>query len=222
MAATSESKKRMIPALPPLDWAGVLAALPEPGYVVLPGFLPASLITALRDELRVLDAAGQFHAAGIGRGASQQVQRQIRGDRIAWLATAAGMPAASEYLVIMDDLRQTLNREYFLGLAEYEAHYACYEPGSFYRRHVDKHGSDAEGAGRGQRVISTVCYVNEPGWPEDTGGELVLYPEDVRRALKVTPEAGTLVVFRSDNLAHEVLPAQLQRLSIAGWMRTRD
>ena len=121
----------------------------------------------------------------------------------------------------MDDLRRTLNRELFLGLAEYEAHYAYYEPGSFYRRHVDRHGFDAEGAGCGQRVISTVCYVNESSWPADAGGELVLYAEDLG-PLKVTPEAGTLVVFRSDNLAHEVLPATQQRLSIAGWMRTRD
>ncbi len=211
----------MIPALPSLDWAGVLASLPEPGYVVLPGFLPAALVAALRAELRALDAVGQFHAAGIGRGASQQVQQKIRGDRIRWLAAAADMPAATAYLAIMDDLRQTLNREYFLGLAEYEAHYACYEPGSFYRRHVDRHGADVEGGGSGQRVISTVCYLNEPGWPVDAGGELVIHAE-AAGALRVSPEAGTMVVFRSDNLAHEVLPASRQRLSIAGWMRTRD
>ena len=210
----------MIPALTPLDWSAVLAALPEPGYVVLPGFLPSSLVAALREELRALDAAGQFHAAGIGRGASQQVQRQIRGDRIRWLEAAACMPAASAYLAIMDELRQTLNREYFLGLAEYEAHYACYEPGSGYGRHVDRH-ADTPGVGQGQRVMSTVCYLNEPGWPADAAGELVLYPGG-GELLSITPEAGTVVIFRSDNLAHEVLPASRQRLSIAGWMRTRD
>ena len=116
---------------------------------------------------------------------------------------------------------RTCQPDYWDTLAEYEAHYACYEPGSFYRRHVDKHGADAEVGASGQRVISTVCYLNEPGWPADAGGELVLYAEGLG-PLKVTPEAGTLVVFRSDTLAHEVLPAQRQRLSIAGWMRTRD
>ena len=208
----------MIPALPPLDWTGVLDALPEPGHVVLPGFLPAALVAALRGELREQDAAGRFHAAGIGRGAAQQVQRQIRGDRIAWLE--ASWPAAAAYLQVMEDLRQRLNRELFLGLAEYEAHYACYEPGSGYGRHIDRHVS-TPGAGQGQRVISTVCYLNEPGWPADAGGELVLHPDDEEPS-SVTPEAGTLVVFRSDTLAHEVLPALRQRLSIAGWMRTRD
>ncbi len=208
----------MIPALAGQDWSGVLDVLPEPGYVVLPGWLPAGQVAELRAELRALDAAGAFHVAGIGRGSAQQVEQRIRGDRIAWLQ--ADWPAAAHYLALIDSLRLALNRECFLGLAEYEAHYACYGAGSFYRRHVDRHADSADGR-HGQRVISTVCYLNEPGWPADAGGELVLHPEG-GEALRVVPEAGTLVVFRSDNIAHEVLAAGRERLSIAGWMRTRD
>lgn len=208
----------MIPALTAADRDAVLAALPEPGWVVLPGAIPADLVDALRDELRRRDGEGAFHAASVGRGAGQQVETRIRGDRIAWLES--GWPAASRYLALMDDLRQSLNRELFLGLAEYEAHYACYEPGSLYRRHVDRH-ADMPGDDRGQRVISTVCYLNEPGWPAGAGGELLLHPPG-EASLRVRPEAGTLVVFRSDNLPHEVLAADRERLSIAGWMRTRD
>lgn len=212
----------MIPALAWQGWATVLAslleALPVPGFVVVPDALPPQLVTALRAELRAQDAAGGFHAAGIGRGAGQQVEQRIRGDRIAWLEPA--WPAAAGYLELMDTLRLALNRECFLGLAEYEAHYACYQPGSFYRRHVDRHAGPA-GGGQGQRVISTVCYLNEPGWPAGAGGELVLYPED-SEPVQVLPEAGTLVVFRSDSIPHEVLAGRRERLSIAGWMRTRD
>ena len=207
----------MIPVLTAPDWAPVLAALPEPGWVVLPEAIPADLVAALRDELRVQDAAGAFHAAGIGRGNAQQVETRIRGDRIAWLD--AEWPAAKRYLALMEGLRESLNRELFLGLAEYEAHYARYAPGSFYRRHVDRH-MDSTQAGSAQRVISTVCYLNEPSWPQDAGGELMLYPPDAAPQ-HVMPEAGTLVVFRSDNLPHEVLAANCERLSIAGWMRTR-
>ncbi len=216
----------MIPALADEGWAALLApvldpllaVLPEPGFLVWPGFLPPEQVEALRDELRRQDAAGVFHAAGIGRGRGQQVERRVRGDRIAWLQHH--WPAASAYLRLMDSLRMTLNRTCFLGLAEYEAHYACYQPGGFYRRHVDRH-ADAAGAGQGQRVISTVCYLNEPGWPADAGGELVMYPPD-GPPLPVRPESGTLVVFRSDSMPHEVLESRRERLSIAGWMRTRD
>ena len=208
----------MIPALAGADREAVLNALPEPGWVVLPDAIPADLVAALREELLARDAEGCFHAAGIGRGGAQQVATRIRGDRIAWLQPA--WPAAARYLALMDGLRQALNRELFLGLAEYEAHYARYAPGSFYRRHVDRHADTPDG-GRGQRVISTVCYLNEPGWPARAGGELLLHRAH-GEPLRVSPEAGTLVVFRSDNLPHEVLAADRERLSIAGWMRTRD
>lgn len=211
----------MIPALPGHDWPAlierVLAVLPEPGWVVLPDALPADLVAALREELVARDAAGVLHAAGIGRGAAHQVRGSVRGDRIAWLQ--ASWPAAARYLSLMDSLRQALNQSLFLGLDEYEAHYACYEPGGFYRRHVDRHAGGADG--QGQRVISTVCYLNEPGWPADAGGELLLHPEGHDDPVRVRPEGGTLLVFRSDNLPHEVLAANRQRLSIAGWMRTR-
>jgi len=215
----------MIPALTPGDGGllasvleSLLAVLPEPGHVVLPGLLPPDLVAALRDESRARDAGGCFHAAGVGRGDALQVERRIRGDRIAWLRPE--WPAAARYLALMEGLRLALNRECFLGLAEYEAHYACYDAGSFYRRHVDRHAGVPDG-GRGHRVMSTVCYLNEPGWPADAGGELVLYPPDAP-ALRVAPEAGTLVIFRSESIPHEVLAAGRARLSIAGWLRTRD
>ncbi|MFX4681808.1 2OG-Fe(II) oxygenase, partial [Acinetobacter baumannii] len=154
----------------------------------------------------------------------------VRGDRISWLQ--ASWPAAARYLALMEALRQALNQVFFLGLDEYEAHYACYEPGGFYLRHVDRHATATGGSVgvsdvRGQRVISTVCYLNAPGWPADAGGELVLYPAadtaggGADAGVRVRPEGGTLVVFRSDTLPHEVLAADRRRLSIAGWMRTR-
>lgn len=206
----------MIPASP--DWTAIIAALPEPGFVILPDFLPVTLLQALRAELRAQDAVGSLQAAGVGRGTGQVIETRIRGDRIAWLQ--AHWPAASAYLALIDDLRMTLNRECFLGLQEYEAHYACYEPGSFYRRHLDRH-LEASGGSSSQRVLSTVCYLNESDWCEADGGQLVLFPPG-ERALPVQPRAGSLVVFRSELIPHEVLPASRQRLSIAGWLRTRD
>ena len=205
-------------ALPTRLLDALLAVLPEPGLVVLPDILPVALVAALREELRAIDAGGGFHAAGVGRGDRLQVERRIRGDRIAWLREE--WPAAARYLALMEGLRLGLNQSCYLGLAEYEAHYACYDPGSVYRRHVDRHASTPDG-GRGQRVISTVCYLNDPDWPASAGGELLLHPPG-GAAQRVPPRAGTLVLFRSETIPHEVLAADRQRLSIAGWMRTRD
>lgn len=193
----------------------MLDALAGPGWIVLPDVVPPALLAALREELQARDAQGAFHAAGIGRGQAHQLDSAVRGDRIAWLRE--DWPAAAHYLAWMDTLWDQLNQGLFLGVACYEAHYAVYGPGAGYRRHVDRHASGQGGA----RVVSTVCYLNPPGWPTSAGGELVMHPADAD-PVRVSPEGGTLVVFRSDDLPHEVLVAQRQRLSIAGWFRTRD
>lgn len=214
----ADTEDAMIPASP--DWTAIIAALPEPGFVILPNFIPSNLCQALRDELRTQDQRGAFHAAGVSRGHKQVVETRIRGDRIAWLQHK--WPAASAYLALIDDLRETLNRQCFLGLAEYEAHYACYDPGSFYRRHIDRHdAADAERSSqlRSQRVLSTVCYLNDEDWQAADGGQLLMFPPG-ERAVPVLPLAGTLVLFRSELIPHEVLAATRQRLSIAGWLRT--
>ena len=114
----------------------------------------------------------------------------------------------------MAEVQQALNRALFLGLFEYEAHFAHYPPGAFYRRHLDSF------RGRANRVVSTVGYLN-PDWPEDGGGEMVLYAPDEpeREVARVRPSAGTFACFLAERVPHEVLPTRLPRASIAGWFR---
>ena len=70
-----------------------------------------------------------------------------------------------------------------------------------------------------RRAVSAVFYLNSDWLPEQ-GGALRLYLADGRE-LDVLPEAGTLVVFLSADLPHEVLPATRERLSLTGWLRRR-
>jgi len=65
-----------------------------------------------------------------------------------------------------------------------------------------------------------VLYLNE-GWTRAAGGELRLY--DAAGGYRdVEPMAGRLVCFLTPGREHEVLPTQLDRLSISGWFRTRE
>ena len=107
-------------------------------------------------------------------------------------------------------LVSTLER-LFLGLFNFESHFAVYRPGDFYRRHLDAFRGDSN------RVLSLVTYLNSDWDPED-GGELVIYPQD-EPALRVTPGFGTLVLFLSASFPHEVLAARRERYSVAGWFR---
>lgn len=194
------------------DWAPVIEGLARSHYAVVSDLLPAALLRDLRSELDALRAAGDFYPAGIGRGQQGGIREDIRGDAMCWLEPE--MAAGQRYLAVMASLRERLNQEFFLGLQEFEAHYAHYAPGSFYRRHVDRHrDSDA-------RVVSTVFYLNAD-WPGDAGGELRLYDADNHLLLDLPPLLNTLVVFMSDDMPHEVCEARRERRSIAGWFRTR-
>jgi SM-20-related protein len=170
---------------------------------VLPDWLPLAEVRALRALSLPL------RPAGVGRGANRVEASAIRGDAIAWLEP--DRPATGDLLRRFDTLRQTLNATFFLGLKRVEAHLACYPPGAGYARHLDRFRDDDA------RVISAVLYLNE-GWDPTEGGQLRLYP-DASDAIDVQPEAGTLVLFRSADLPHEVLPARRERWSVAGWFR---
>lgn len=178
-------------------------------------FLPADQTRELAAECRERYRRGELVPAAIGRGAGQQVQEGIRGDRIQWLEP--GQSAVGDrYLALMDELRQTLNQSLYLGLADFECHFACYPPGAFYRRHLDRFRDDD------RRTVTALVYLNED-WQPEHGGALRLYLEEggAERSKDILPVGGSLVVFMSADLPHEVLPASRERLSLTGWFRRR-
>lgn len=189
-------------------------SLEQRGYVIVPDALAPALTDSLFADLMSTTGA-DFKPAGIGRQEDFQLNRSVRSDRICWLRGAT--PASEAFLSWAERLRQGLNRRLFLGLFDYECHYASYPTGAFYKKHYDAF------KGQATRVLSTVCYLN-PDWGPDDGGELVLYEDDAetgtnRELERVQPEYGKLVIFLSEVFPHEVLPAMRERYSIAGWFR---
>ncbi|MCU5783990.1 hypothetical protein MA04_03290 [Alcanivorax balearicus MACL04] len=184
-------------------------------YAVMPGYFPTPLIRALRREALLRDARGEFQEAGIGRREDHQHDQRVRRDRTCWLngSTLAQCRLQEE----LEQLRLAVNRELFLGLFDLEAHFAIYDPGAFYRRHLDAF------RGNSGRVLSVVLYLNQ-NWNSDLGGRLRLWPKPHSRVVdtEVEPLGGTLVCFLSEHIPHEVLEAQAQRISIAGWFRCNN
>lgn len=193
--------------------APLIEGLADQGWAVVEGFLAPQEIAALAEEVRQLQHAGALRQAGIGRGTEHGVRGEVRGDRIHWLSEEALTPAQAPYWSRMEELRQELNRELFLGLASFEAHYAVYPPGAFYRKHLDRFARSDE------RAISCVLYLNE-GWSEEQGGQLRLHLPAGHQ--DVLPRAGTFAAFRSDTIYHEVLPATGFRFSVTAWLRRRS
>lgn len=194
----------------------IAAALVEPGYLVLQQALPPQLLTQLLEHF----SQCEFRPAGIGRQADFQMQASVRSDHIHWLAVSAGeeQRAIRDFLGWMDAVRIGINRRLYLGLSDYESHFASYEAGAFYKKHRDAFSGQAR-PGQAERVVSTVLYLNE-AWQQGDGGELVLYAEDESGVLAtIAPEFGRVVIFLSEKFPHEVLPARRERKSIAGWFR---
>lgn len=198
------------------DWTLLCDSLARDALAVVPEFMPAKAIMPLAAEARLRDAAGEFRAAGVGRGVARVARSDIRGDRTLWLDER--MPAIAERVLwqTVRSLRVVLNRTLFMGLSEFECHYALYPPGAFYLRHRDQF---RDSAASGARVLSCVLYLNDD-WKISEGGALRIYCDgDVR---EVMPTGGTLVCFLSERFEHEVLPATRERLSITGWFRRRS
>ncbi|KAA9131052.1 2OG-Fe(II) oxygenase [Marinihelvus fidelis] len=151
---------------------------------------------------------GEFHAATVGRGDDQQRNRFVRRDAIHWLDEHA--PALAPWREWTEALRVHLNRRLFLGLFSFESQLAHYRPGDFYRTHLDAFRGEAS------RVVSLVTYLN-PDWQAGDGGELVLHTD--LGAIHVPPAYRTVVLFLSEEMPHEVLPAARDRFSVAGWFR---
>ena len=175
-------------------------------------FLPERLTRELAAECRKRAAEGELTPAGVGRGTGQEVREGIRGDHIQWLEPGQAEPCDA-YLNLMDSLRQALNRGLFLGLEEFESHFALYPPGAFYLKHVDRFRDDDA------RTVSAVLYLND-AWLPEHGGQLRMYLEG-ETSYDVQPTGGCLVVFLSGDMPHEVLPATRERLSLTGWFRRR-
>ncbi len=183
--------------------------LAEEGYAVADHFLNDDEVRAILQSGDFHDSIQRFKKAGIGKNQNPQINEAIRGDYIQWLDRNTASTAVNVYLDRLNALREFLNRALFLSLKDQEVHLTVYPVGTFYKRHLDQFKKDDH------RKLSVICYLNE-NWKEENGGQLRLHLSSGEK--DVYPFAGRLVVMRSDQIEHEVVAANRERLSITGWV----
>lgn len=182
--------------------------LSELGYFVWDDFIPKEDIKSLVSAANKGNQSGNFKKAGIGKQALFQLDKSVRGDYIQWLDRNNKHEIVHNFLHQIEILKDNLNETCYLGLKDFETHFAIYPENTFYKKHVDRFQQNAH------RVISFVLYLNE-NWQEGHGGELALYVNN--KTEKIQPLAGRLLLFRSE-LEHEVLMSYKTRYSITGWI----
>ncbi len=192
----------------------IIDRLATQGWAVCENFIDESLVQQLVAEEREMLANGKFREAGIGKGDSFQVRPEIRGDEVRWLDQDFLTESQQRYWDKIDVLRQQLNQECYLGLKTFEFHFTHYPKGAFYKKHLDQFRQVR------YRIISCVLYLNE-NWQEGDGGKLRIYLPDGSEEdfVDIAPKAGTLACFRSEDIHHEVLPTNVERYSLTGWLR---
>lgn len=178
---------------------------------IVDDFLPESLLEPLRNNLKGLYEAHRMHEAGVGNNAKLIRDKQIRSDKIFWLDRKVKNASEHAFLDIIDHFVAYLNSTCYAGVTGYEFHYALYEEGSFYKRHIDQFRDN------NKRAFTMIIYLTE-NWREGNGGELCIYHED--RTEIVTPTGCKCVFFKSSKLEHEVLLSHQPRMSITGWLKT--
>ena len=173
----------------------------DDGWMIIDGVFENKALLALQSESGFIEYRDAELTAGIRVS-------DIRGDRIRWITE--NFFAGFYYLQSINALAALFNQSLFAGIRHSEAHYACYAVGFGYQWHSDNP------AGRDERVISAVFYLNDD-WSDSDGGALEIVDKHGIHH-NVMPVANRLVIFDSD-LQHQVQIAHRQRYSIATWMR---
>lgn len=218
----------------------LLRELDSKNYVVVPNYIPDELVSALRNDVSHLRSSDRFNVAKIGQDSTNTLNEGIRVAETCFLGKGKlldveggdrGMEARDRLYDVIEDLRKALSGNSALDRSSTTAPaldaslsellYAYYPNGGFYRRHLDAVPQSVSVL----RSYSLLLYLNRD-WKDGDGGNLRIHldsggdarPEgEEEDYVDVVPEGGTLVLFRSDMVAHEVLDTVKERMAVVGW-----
>jgi SM-20-related protein len=173
-------------------------------------FLSVALSNHLKNNLKDLYATNKLKNAGTGNETIILKDTLVRSDKIYWLDRMHNDPFENEFFDLMDSFILYLNSTCYTGITGYEFHYAMYETGAFYKKHLDQFRNNES------RQFSMIMYLNTD-WHASDGGELCIHHKNYLQ--NISPNEGKSVFFRSNELEHEVLITNKIRMSITGWLK---
>lgn len=188
--------------------------LTHSGLSIIEHMFEEDLLESLYHEILINEQENHLQNAKIGRLDKLALSPEIRRDKIKWLDSST--EAQKLFFTQLEHLRVELNKNLMLGLFDVEAHYAVYQKGDFYKKHLDSF------KGSENRIISIVIYLNQ-NWHESDGGSLHIYQnmDDQAPLFSVAPTWGKTIMFLSEEIPHEVQVSNKTRYSIAVWFRVR-
>jgi SM-20-related protein len=193
-------------------------ALGERGWFLRDGVLGRPDAVRIHDHIETLAVAGRLRPAGVSRGADHRVDPAVRGDAILWVEAPDVPRELAGLWAAFIALRDALNRQAYLGLDRMEVQVARYPgDGTRYARHRD--AFQILPGRRPSRRVTAIYYANS-AWSPEAGGLLRLHGD--AGPVDVAPLLDRLLVFMSEQVEHEVLPARAPRCAVTAWFRPRD
>ena len=216
--------------------------LASKGYAVIPNFISDDLVAELAKDVSNLRSNSKFKVARIGQDSTNALNEDIRVAETCFLGEGklSDVPSAArkELYDALDGARNSLSGNEQLDEQDWQSGgikkgapaldreltemlYAYYPSGGFYRRHRDA----VPGSASILRCYSLLLYLNQ-NWQKEDAGQLRMHfdsggdflPDgEEPNYLDVDPKAGTLVLFKSDQVPHEVLDTNSERLAVVGW-----
>ena len=204
-----------LPAMPTISSGSLSKLFGAQQLLHVRGFLPPELVSALVADVHSLRARqAQASHASAAHGSVEWHELLPNAPEAHPEEDATGLGGRERLLQLVCTLSSQLEEATGTSLdAQPELKYAYYPCGGRYQRHIDGFN-----AGSIAREWSFLLYLNE-GWSPSDGGYLRVH--DLGGSgdhLDIAPEAGTLVLFKSDVVSHEVMPTTARRLAIVGWL----
>ena len=194
------------------QFEGLIQGLIDNDYGCCNDFILPSTITGLRANIQSMSDSEHMKPAGFGNKIGFQNNKSIRGDKINWIEDESTDQFELIYLKKIENFILYLNKTCFTSIKRFESHYSDYEKKSLYKRHIDQFKSEKG------RQYSLVLYLNQD-WKKEDGGLISLYPKN-KDQIDISPLGGRLVLFRSDEMEHEVHASFTRnRRSIACWLK---
>lgn len=173
--------------------------------------IDSNLCFQLSRALKVKQSDKSLSVAALSKNHSNLNSKSMRDSSISWIEDWNETEGLRSLYKILDNIMLSVNNYFRLPIKSFESQFALYENGGFYEKHIDKTKKS------NRRILSCIIYLND--CPE--GGELVIYRQgsETEIAQVLSPKAGSLVLFFSDQIYHEVKPTKLLRLSLTTWFR---
>jgi len=204
-----------------------IRGLMQHGFGIQDDWMEGSVVDDICNELEYLDFDGKLMEV------QQQKMTGHRTDRICWL-TYEGLdrekqPGLTKLFKKMISIPFELNKKCSLYLqASASFQMACYAPQGYYKKHVDGGYNDLNNG----RKITAIYFANK-SWSSSNGGELRMHkrkpnPFEVAKGIPdctedeidqdIEPQRGRLVVFRSRDMPHAVMPCKHKRYAVSLWL----